>query len=321
MNRTGLVYHPDYLLHDTGPGHFERAARLEAIMDGLQGAPLYQDLIAIEPGPASLEAIERVHSPEYVRHVQEVCEGGYDYLDSPDTPVSPRSYHAALLAAGGGLAAVDAVMAGRIDNAFCAVRPPGHHAERAMAMGFCLFNNVAVGVRHLQEVHGLSKVLVVDWDVHHGNATQHTFEDDENVFYFSVHQWPLYPGTGARSERGAGAGRGTTLNVPMGPGSGDEEYLRAMRNELMPAAERFDPQFVLLSAGFDAHQDDPLSATRVTSSGYGQMTRCVLQIASRCCRGRVVSMLEGGYHLPALVESVLEHVAALMDLSPPPSSP
>jgi acetoin utilization deacetylase AcuC-like enzyme len=317
MSRTGLVYHPDYLLHDTGPGHFERAARLEAIMDGLHRSPLYPDLIPIEPRPAPLEAIERVHSPEYVRHVREVCEGGYDYLDSPDTPVSRRSYHAALLAAGGVLAAADAVMSGRIDNAFCAVRPPGHHAERSQGMGFCLFNNVAVAARHLQAVHGLSRILVVDWDVHHGNATQHTFEDDADVFYFSVHQWPLYPGTGARSERGAGHARGATLNAPMGPGSGDEEYLRIIRNELMPAADEFAPEFVLISAGFDAHQDDPLSATRVTSRGYGRMTRCILEIAARSCRGRSVSMLEGGYHLPALVESVLEHVAALMDLPPP----
>jgi acetoin utilization deacetylase AcuC-like enzyme len=208
-------------------------------------------------------------------------------------------------------------MDGRIDNAFCAVRPPGHHAERSQAMGFCLFNNVAIAARHLQAFHSLSRILVVDLDVHHGNATQHTFENDQDVFYFSVHQWPLYPGTGARSERGTSTARGATLNAPMGPGSGDEEYLRAIRNELAPAAEAFGPQFVLISAGFDAHRDDPLSSTRVTARGYGEMTRCVLQIASRCCQGRVVSMLEGGYHLPALVASVLEHIAALMDLSPP----
>lgn len=316
MNRTGLIYHPDYLLHDTGPGHFERPARLEAIMDGLQKESFYHDLILIEPRPASLEAIKRVHSPEYIRHVREVCEGGYDYLDSPDTPVSAQSYHAALLAAGGVLEAADAILAGQIDNAFCAVRPPGHHAERSQGMGFCLFNNAAVAARYLQAVHGLSRILVIDWDVHHGNATQHTFENDPDVFYFSVHQWPLYPGTGSRSERGAGDAQGATLNAPMGPGSGDEEYLRVLRNELMPTAEAFGPEFVLISAGFDAHQDDPLSATRVTSRGYGRMTRCALEIASRSCQGRVISMLEGGYHLPALVESVCEHVTALMGLPP-----
>jgi len=316
MNKTGLIYHPDYLLHDTGPGHFERPARLEAIMDGLQKDPRYGDLIPIEPNEASLEAIHRVHDPSYVQHVKKVCEGGYDYLDSPDTPVSPSSYHAALLAAGGVLAAADAVLSGRIDNAFCAVRPPGHHAERSQGMGFCLFNNIAIAARHLQAAHRLSRVLIVDWDVHHGNSTQHTFEDDEDVFYFSIHQWPLYPGTGARSEQGIGPGRGTTLNAPMGPGSGDAEYLRVFRNELLPAALDFKPQFVLISAGFDAHRDDPLSATRVTSPGYARMTDSILQIASQCCRGRVVSMLEGGYHLPALVESVQAHVAALMGLSP-----
>jgi acetoin utilization deacetylase AcuC-like enzyme len=321
MNRTGLIYHPDYLLHDTGPGHFERPARLEAIMDGLQRDPLYGNLILLEPHEASLEAIQRVHSPQYVQHVKKVCEGGYDYLDSPDTPVSPQSYHAALLAAGGVLVAVDAVMRADVDNVFCAVRPPGHHAERSQGMGFCLFNNVAIAARHLQAVHGLSRILIVDWDVHHGNATQHTFEDDDGVFYFSIHQWPLYPGTGARSERGIESGRGTTLNAPMGSGSGDEEYLRALQTELLPAARQFEPEFVLISAGFDAHQDDPLSATRVTSRGYAEMTRCILQIASECCHGRLVSILEGGYHLPALVESVHEHVIALMGLSPSSSAP
>jgi acetoin utilization deacetylase AcuC-like enzyme len=313
MPTTGLVYHPDYLLHETGPGHFERSARLEAIMGRLQQLPLYGDLVLLEPGEAPLEAITRIHSPGYIAHVQKVCEGGYDFLDSPDTPVSPRSYHAALLAAGGAIMAADAVMSGQVDNAFCALRPPGHHAERSQGMGFCLFNNVAIAARHLQEVHGLSRVLIVDWDVHHGNATQHTFEDDADIFYFSVHQWPLYPGTGARSERGRGPGLGATLNAPMGPGSGDEDYARIFEKELAPAALSFRPEFVLISAGFDAHRNDPLSATRVTERGYYEMTRAVMRIAAQCCAGRVVSMLEGGYDLTALVASVEHHLAALME--------
>jgi acetoin utilization deacetylase AcuC-like enzyme len=186
-------------------------------------------------------------------------------------------------------------------------------------MGYCVFNNIAVEVRHVQAGHGIERAAIVDWDVHHGNATQHTFEEDGDVFYFSVHQWPLYPGTGARSERGVQKGQGTTLNAPMRPGSGNQEYLRAFENELLPAARHFQPEFVLISAGFDAHQDDPLSATQVTSQGYARMTRVVLQIATQYCRGHLVSMLEGGYHLPALVDSVQQHVAVLMGL--PPSAP
>jgi acetoin utilization deacetylase AcuC-like enzyme len=314
MRKTGLIYHPDYLKHETGPGHFERPVRLETIIGHLQKSPLWAHLIPLEPREATVEAITRVHSREYVEHVREVCEQGFPFLDSPDTPVCPESFHAALLAAGGVLAAADAVMTARVDNAFCAVRPPGHHAERSQGMGFCVFNNVAIAARHLQAVHGLSRILIVDWDVHHGNATQHTFEDDPDIFYFSIHQWPLYPGTGSRSERGSGPGEGATLNAPMGPGSGDEEYLRVFEMELLPAARRFEPEFVLISAGFDAHRDDPLSATKVTAEGYERMTRVIVRIAAECCSGRLVSMLEGGYHLPALVESVERHLSVLLDI-------
>jgi acetoin utilization deacetylase AcuC-like enzyme len=321
MPKTGLVYHPDYLKHDTGPGHFERPARLEAIMERLRESPLFSDILMLTPHEAPIEAITRCHTPEYVEHVREVCQRGWGFLDSPDTPVSPESFHAALLAAGGVLAAVDAVMAGEITNAFCAVRPPGHHAERAQGMGFCLFNNVAIAARNLQQVHRIERVLIVDWDVHHGNATQHAFEEELEVFYFSVHQSPLYPGTGARWERGRGRGEGTTLNAPMGPGSTDEDYLKVFKDLLLPQALNFDPDFVLISAGFDAHRDDPLSATRVTDQGFENMTRIVMEIASDCCQERLVSVLEGGYDLPSLASSVERHVAALMYQSEVRSAP
>jgi len=313
MSETGLVYHPDYLKHDTGPGHPERPARLEAILEHLQRGPLFPRLSLIKPQAAPVEAVARNHAREYIEHVKEVCQRGPGLLDSADTAVGSESYRVALLAAGGVLTAVDAVVAGEIDGAFCAVRPPGHHAEWAQAMGFCLFNNVAIAARHIHEVHQLSKVLIVDWDVHHGNGTQHAFEEDPGVFYFSIHQFPHYPGTGAHLERGKGRGEGTTLNVPMPAGSTDEDYLRVFKKQLLPEALRFDPDFVLISAGFDGHREDPLSGIQLTEEAYEEMTRCVMEIAAECCEGRLVSVLEGGYHLSVLARSVEKHIAALMD--------
>lgn len=313
MSKTGLIYHPNYLKHDTGPGHPERPARLEAIVEGLEKSPLFPDLLLVEPQVASIEAVARNHAPEYIDHVREVCQRGPGLLDSADTAVSRESYQVALLAAGGVLTAVDAVLAGELNNAFCALRPPGHHAEWDQALGFCLFNNVAIAARHILKVHKLPKVLIVDWDVHHGNGTQHAFEDASGVFYFSIHQFPHYPGTGARWEQGRGQGEGTTLNAPMPAGSTDEDYRRVFKEQLLPEALRFDPDFVLISAGFDAHREDPLSAIRLTEEAYGEMTRVVMEIAAHCCKSRLVSVLEGGYHLSVLARSVQRHIAALMD--------
>jgi len=313
MSRTGLVYHGDYLKHDTGPGHPERAARLEAIMEHLRKSPLFPELSLITPQIAPIEAVARNHSREYIEHVREICERGPGLLDSGDTVVSSESYQVALLAVGGVLDAVDAVMAGDLCNAFCAVRPPGHHAEWAQAMGFCLFNNVAIAARHIQQVHQLPKVLIVDWDVHHGNGTQHAFEEDPQVFYFSIHQFPHYPGTGARSERGRGRGQGTILNAPMPAGSTDENYGKIFKEQLLPEAQRFAPDFVLISAGFDAHREDPLSAIGLSDEAYEDMTRRVMDIAAECCQGRLVSVLEGGYYLPALTRCVEKHISVLME--------
>jgi acetoin utilization deacetylase AcuC-like enzyme len=229
----------------------------------------------------------------------------------PDTCISPDSYRVALLAVGGALLAVDQVVEGRPDNAFVALRPPGHHAERERAMGFCLFNNVAIAARYAQRRYGLKRVLIVDWDVHHGNGTQHTFEDDPSVLFFSTHQFPFYPGTGRTSERGTGAGLGYTLNVPLAAGCGDNEYRQVFEKILYPAAQAFEPQLVLVSAGFDAHRNDPLASMNVTEDGYAHMTSIVRDIAERYCEGRLVSLLEGGYNLEALAHSVERHLHVL----------
>ncbi|NOQ33934.1 MAG: histone deacetylase, partial [Methanosarcinales archaeon] len=252
------------------------------------------------PDPASIEEIRYVHDPDYITKVREYSEREIQ-LD-PDTVLCKASYHAALLAAGGMIRAVDLAAGG--ENAFALVRPPGHHALPDRGMGFCLFNNIAIGARHAQKI-GYDRVLIVDWDGHHGNGTEYTFYDDPTVFYFSVHQYPHYPGTGSSDETGSGAGQGYTLNVPLPAGSGDAEYTRAFKEILMPAAIGFDPDIVLVSAGFDAHIDDPLAGMAVTTEEFGRMASIVSSIADRCCEGRLAITLEGGYDLHALSHSVV----------------
>ncbi|MFQ5938271.1 MAG: histone deacetylase, partial [Acidiferrobacterales bacterium] len=260
---TGLVYHPDYLLHDAGPRHPERPERLKALMAHLEDVGLLTRLTSIEPRTAADRWITQVHSQGYLDELGEAVRNAPTQLD-PDTRVSSESLRVAKLATGGVLAAIDAVMAGRIQNAFVAARPPGHHALRDRAMGFCLINHVAVAVRYVRERYGLERVLIVDWDVHHGNGTQAIFYEDPGVLYFSTHQYPFYPGTGQVSETGAGEGLNTTINVPLRAGAGDEEVIRAFEERLLPVADAFAPQFVLISAGFDAHRDDPLAHLVVT---------------------------------------------------------
>ena len=312
MARTGFVYHPDYLNHDMGTGHPESPERLRAILAHLDSRGILAQVVRIEPIVARDEWVMQIHDPAYVARLKaKAPKSGRVSLD-PDTSISPGSLPAAYLAAGGVLAAADAIMSGAVDNAFCAVRPPGHHAERDRSMGFCLFNNVAVAARYLQRVHGTSRVLIVDWDVHHGNGTQHVFYDDPTVLFFSTHQYPYYPGTGHAAEQGEGKGEGLTINVPMSPGQGDEEYREIFERLLVPAADEFKPDFVLISAGFDAHRDDPLASMALTEGGYGALTNIVTNIARRHSHGRVLSSLEGGYNLKALVSSVEEHVTSLL---------
>jgi len=311
--KTGFVYDDIYLEHKTTPGHPESPARLTAIVEKLKADGVYAQLAPLAPQAAPLERIEAIHSPKYVQRVRTSCETGEEYLDSPDVPISRKSYAAALVAAGGVLRAVDAVMQGEVANAFCAVRPPGHHALADRAMGFCIFNNVAIGTRYVQQQYGLSKVLIVDWDVHHGNGTQAAFYDDPSVLYFSVHQFPFYPGSGTAAEKGRGQGLSHTINVPLPGGSGDKEYLEAFEQKLRPAALAFAPQFVFVSAGFDAHENDTLGGMRVTTEGYGKLSRIVKGIADQCCQGRLVAVLEGGYGLRGLAEAVETHIRVLMD--------
>lgn len=311
--RTGFVYDCLYLEHKTPPGHPESPARLTAIVEKLKADGVYAQLASLTPQAAPLDRIQAIHSPKYLQRVRTSCETGEEYVDSPDVPISRKSYAVALAAAGGVLRAVDAVMQGEVTNAFCAVRPPGHHALEDRAMGFCLFNNVAIGTRYVQQQYGLSRVLIVDWDVHHGNGTQAAFYDDPSVLYFSVHQSPFYPGSGAEAEKGRGQGLNGTINVPLPGGSGDQEYVEAFEQKLRPAALAFSPQFVFVSAGFDAHENDTLGGMRVTTEGYGKLSRIVKGIADQCCEGRLVAVLEGGYGLAGLAASVETHLRVLMD--------
>jgi len=313
MGRTGLVYHPQYLEHDMGAGHPESPDRLRAIISRLELNGVLRRLVRIDPAPASDEWITQVHTASYVEALnRRAPTSGRVSLD-PDTSMSAGSLAAAYLAAGGALAAADAIVAGSVDHAFCAVRPPGHHAERDRAMGFCLFNNVAIVARYLQRRHAMARVLIVDWDVHHGNGTQHTFDNDPSVLFFSTHQYPFYPGTGRATETGEGRGAGTTINVPMSAGEGDDTYREVFQKVLMPVADTFQPDFVIVSAGFDAHKDDPLASMGLTEEGYADLTRMVVSIARRHSRGRLLSCLEGGYNLQALSVSVERHLLALLD--------
>ena len=312
MGTTGLIYDPRYLEHDMGAGHPESPNRLRAIMQRLEQSGTLATLTRIDPRTAEDEWVTLVHRSEHVAMLnRQAPTHGRISLDA-DTSMSPGSLGAAYLAAGGALAGVDAIMAGRVQHAFCAVRPPGHHAEADRAMGFCLFNNVAIAARYAQKRYGVQRVLIVDWDVHHGNGTQHSFESDASVLFFSTHQYPHYPGTGRASECGRGAGEGLTINVPMEAGEGDDEHRAVFQKVLVPAADAFKPEFVIISAGFDAHRDDPLASMGLTEEGYADLTNIVAGIARQHCQGRLLSALEGGYNLTALAASVERHIQALV---------
>ena len=310
QKKTGFVYHADYLTHDTGELHPERPERLQASVKALQASDFWRDLHQIEATPATIDQICYAHTQEHIDRVRQHCEQRLSL--TPDTPTSPVSFDIARLSTGGVLRAADAVMAGAVSSAFALVRPPGHHATPDQSMGFCLFNNVAVTARYLQHEHGVSRVGIVDWDVHHGNGTQDIFYDDPSVFFFSAHQVPLYPGTGMANETGAGGAVGTTLNVPMSPGSEPDDYIEVFQKILKPALLDFSPDFLIISAGFDAHCLDPLAAINMTAEGFASLTDIVGEVAAGTCKGRLVSALEGGYSLQGVSESVVAHVGRLM---------
>ncbi len=300
--KVGLVYDPIYLEHDTG-NHVENSQRLVAMVAHLEQTGAKERLTLLSPRRASVEEIQMVHDPAYVAMIESKARMGGGWLD-PDTVMCPRSYEVALWAAGGFLTAVEGVMTGHLDSAFALVRPPGHHATYDRAMGFCLFNNMAVGARFALAQYDVDRILIVDFDVHHGNGTQDAFYSDSQVLYFSTHQYPFYPGSGAMNEVGEGEGEGFTVNFPMFAGWGDDEYLRAFDEVLVPVARRFRPQLILISAGFDPHWADSLAMIQVSVAGFAQMVKVLKNLAGELCQGRLALTLEGGYNLEVAASAV-----------------
>ena len=308
---TALVHHPIYQKHNTGPGHPETALRYEIVMDALrQDKTLWESLNEITPEKASKGLIQAAHTAQHFKRVEGAVEHGIDRLDA-DTVISMQSFDAALFAAGGAVAGVDAVMNGA-KNAFVAVRPPGHHATAENAMGFCIFNNVAIAARHAQNHYKeIERVAIIDWDVHHGNGTQGIFYNDPSIYFFSMHQYPWYPGTGARGETGHGRGLGSTMNMPVKANTVAGEQKRMFESAIEDISRTFQPDLIMISAGFDAHLTDPLGQLRLEDPDFNSMTRTVKQWADDACKGRIVSCLEGGYNLETLGETVKNHVAEL----------
>lgn len=303
MLRTGVLIDRRYQAHDPGDWHPERSGRIAALRAALE---IYHrpGIVPIEPRMATDDDLTLVHERGYIEAVAASSRHERFSFD-PDTWTSSESHATARLATGGVLAVVDAVMAGHIANGFAFVRPPGHHAEAGQARGFCLFNSIAVAARHLRLRYGLERVMIVDWDVHHGNGTQHVFDDDPSVLYLSLHQYPHFPGTGTVGENGRGAGTGFTVNLPMPAGCGDDEQLELFLRVVEPICRQFAPQFVLVSAGFDGHHRDPLAGMRMSTDGYGTISRVLLRSCAEAAEGRCVATLEGGYDLAALTASAL----------------
>ncbi len=314
MGKTGIVKDERYIDHRPGAGHPESPQRLEVIYEMLEGSDMKGQFQEVPVRRADMDELTLVHSLGYVETVESTEGKEFSRLDM-DTTTSAGSYEAALLAAGGLCEAISMVITGDLDNAFALVRPPGHHAEMDRGMGFCLFNNVAVGARYAQEFHNLERVFIIDWDLHHGNGTQHSFEEDPSILYFSSHQYPYYPGTGGVDEVGRGEGEGFTVNVPLSMGYGDGEYSGIFEKVVKPVALEFDPDLILVSAGFDIYENDPLGGMSVTPKGFAGLTRSILEMARECCDGKVVFTLEGGYDLTGLRDSVKEVLKEMAGLS------
>jgi acetoin utilization deacetylase AcuC-like enzyme len=305
MPKTGIVRDNRYLDHQANTYHPESHQRLEVIYKMLQEPEMKGKFVEVQPRMATQEELEFIHGPRYIQLVASTASRDYAMLD-PDTYACPKSYETAKLAAGGVLAAVDQVLEGEVNNAFAFIRPPGHHAEANRAMGFCLFNNVAVAAAYAIKKYRIQKVLIIDWDLHHGNGTQHSFYERADVLYFSTHQFPYYPGTGYVNEVGNGDGKGFTVNVPLAPGPGDAEYMQIFEEILEPIAIEYKPDLVFVSAGFDIYYEDPLGGMQVTPAGFANLAKIVLEFAQETCQGKVVFLLEGGYHLDGLRDSVRE---------------
>lgn len=316
--KTGIVRDWRYLNHEMGSFHVESPARLEIIYRMIDQEPDLANLILIEPREATEEEVALVHYRSYIDRLKETRGKPRVILD-PDTSTCPTSYETALLAVGGVLEAAKAIMEKKVDNAFALIRPPGHHAEASRAMGFCLFNNVAIVARWLRKQYRLERILIIDWDLHHGNGTQHAFYREKEVLYFSTHQFPYYPGTGHWDEVGEGEGLGFTFNVPLSPGKGDADYLFIFKEILGPIVDLYQPQFILVSAGFDIYSGDPLGGMMVTASGFGAFTALLLDMAKKVCENRLLLVLEGGYSLEGLRSGVKEILYQLAGLKEAPS--
>lgn len=311
--KTGLLLDPIYTGHDPGPGHPESPARYTAITQALTASDLLPRLASIPSRAAEVPELERCHPRHYIDLARAEVAAGLDTLSTGDTQIGPKSYDIATRAVGGVLNAVDAVMTGQLTRAFCAVRPPGHHARADQGMGFCLFNNIALAARHAQKKHGAEKIVIVDWDVHHGNGTQDIFYEDGSVLFASTHQNPWYPFTGHAEETGVGKGKGSTLNFPLPAGSGMKEIGSAFTDKLLPAIAQFKPDLILISAGFDSRLGDPLGQFKLTDSDFTALTQLLKTAAAEHCQNRLISVLEGGYSLPGLASAVTAHVGALLE--------
>ncbi len=308
---TTIIYDDIYLKHDTGSNHPENPTRLINTIRHLQSAGVWQKLDIKKPRPATAEEIATVHSTNNIEKIAELAGSGGGYLD-PDTYVSSNSYDAALSAAGACLTAVDLIMNKEANNAFCLVRPPGHHATPTRGMGFCLFNNVAIAAKYIQSKYNIDKIVIIDWDVHHGNGTQDTFYEDASVMYFSMHRYPFYPGTGEKEETGTGKGSGFTINVPLAYDTNPQTYLKIFEDTMRGKIKQFKPQFILISSGFDAYRLDPVGGLGLETIEYNTLTKLTQNIANDCCDGRIVSCLEGGYHLLDLPRCIEEHLEGLI---------
>ncbi len=310
---TAIVRSDLYTEHDAGLGHPESPGRYKAIINALEGADFAYGLQWLAPPAADQQDIARCHAEAYIDLARREILSGAPCLTTGDTTVTERSWEPALHAAGGASAAVDAVMRSEASNAFCVVRPPGHHATSGHGMGFCVFNNIAIAARYAQHKHGVGKVLIVDWDVHHGNGTQEIFYDDDSVLFFSTHQWPWYPGSGTKEETGQGRGLGATLNRPFAAGAGRKEILGVFGDDMLSAAQKFSPELILISAGFDSRVGDPLGGFELTDDDFFDLTRLMLGLADQYADGRVISLLEGGYDLRGLASAATAHCHALAD--------
>lgn len=313
MSRIAIAFDPAFQRHDTGFGHPERPARLDAVRAALEWSGALASSLRMAPREIELNALMRIHDSGYVARLESACREGRHFIDEPDSAICPESFAIARLAAGAVVDCARAIASDQVHAGFCAVRPPGHHAERDRSMGFCLLANVALAADALRREFQYERILILDWDVHHGNGTQHIFESDPGVLFISLHGHPdsLYPGTGYEHERGVGAGEGFTINIPFLPGCSDADYRSAFEHKITPAVEQFNPQFVILSAGFDAHTDDPLGNQKLSDDGFAWMGKRVVELAKRHAGGKLLSVLEGGYNLEVLRRCIADHVQIL----------